>query len=127
MEFILLSLIIASLFTDPSLLFIIEIAQSDAVRGALVLKKSHQQSMDSDDNIEELEDFEEEHIRNELDRAGIFEQGETRDFLQFLKMIRYDHRQCPEDENGGPVFVNVSIVVSNIRSVSEVTMVGNNI
>uniref|UniRef100_A0A7E4UL93 Gamma-aminobutyric acid receptor subunit beta n=1 Tax=Panagrellus redivivus TaxID=6233 RepID=A0A7E4UL93_PANRE len=47
--------------------------------------------------------------------------GETRDFLQFLRRIQYDHRQCPENE-GGPVDVEVSIVVSNIRAVSEVTM-----
>ncbi|VDO53303.1 unnamed protein product [Haemonchus placei] len=81
--------------------------------------------MDSDDNIEELEDLEEEeqeYTKNELDRARIYEQGETRDFLQFLRKIRYDHRQCPDDEHGGPVTINVSIVVSNVRSVSEVTM-----
>ncbi|XGW08238.1 hypothetical protein V3C99_010946 [Haemonchus contortus] len=99
--------------------------EASAVRGALVLKKSHQQSMDSDDNIEELEDLEEEeqeYTKNELDRARIYEQGETRDFLQFLRKIRYDHRQCPDDEHGGPVTINVSIVVSNVRSVSEVTM-----
>ncbi|EYC00260.1 hypothetical protein Y032_0117g701 [Ancylostoma ceylanicum] len=151
--------------------------QADAVRGALVLKKSHQQSMDSDDNVEELEELEEEegYKQSELDKASIYEQGETRDFLQFLRKIKYDHRQCPDDDNGarsrtvgsarrgdadwrridfplclcprdprrgslpfylatwstsisflyltGPVSVNVSIVVSNVRSVSEVTMV----
>ncbi|KJH49412.1 Cation transporter family protein [Dictyocaulus viviparus] len=97
----------------------------EAVRGALVLKKSHQQSIDSDDNveeIEELEDDEEIYYANEVDKASIYEQGETRDFLQFLKKIKYDHRQCPDGDNGGPVSVNVSIVVSNVRSVSEVTM-----
>ncbi|EPB67895.1 hypothetical protein ANCCEY_13012 [Ancylostoma ceylanicum] len=98
--------------------------EADAVRGALVLKKSHQQSMDSDDNVEELEELEEEegYKQSELDKASIYEQGETRDFLQFLRKIKYDHRQCPDDDNGGPVSVNVSIVVSNVRSVSEVTM-----
>ncbi|CAP35876.2 Protein CBG18417 [Caenorhabditis briggsae] len=47
---------------------------------------------------------------------------ETHDFLQFLRSIKYDHRQVPDDGFDGPVHVNVSIVVSNIRSVSEVTM-----
>ncbi|RCN29407.1 hypothetical protein ANCCAN_24837, partial [Ancylostoma caninum] len=42
--------------------------------------------------------------------------------MGFLRKIKYDHRQCPDDDNGGPVSVNVSIVVSNVRSVSEVTM-----
>ncbi|WKX97769.1 hypothetical protein Q1695_013443 [Nippostrongylus brasiliensis] len=98
--------------------------EAGAVRGALVLKKSHQQSMDSEDNSEELEDLEEEEEleKNELSKASIYEQGETRDFLQFLRKIKYDHRQCPDDENGGPVSVNVSVVVSNVRSVTEVTM-----
>ncbi|TMS33800.1 hypothetical protein L596_001496 [Steinernema carpocapsae] len=48
-------------------------------------------------------------------------QGETRDFLQFLRRIKYDHRQCPEND-GESVDIEVSIVVSNIRAVSEVTM-----
>lgn len=26
------------------------------------------------------------------------QQGETRDFLYFLRRIRYDHRQCPQNE-----------------------------
>ncbi|VDL72746.1 unnamed protein product [Nippostrongylus brasiliensis] len=87
-----------------------QMLQAGAVRGALVLKKSHQQSMDSEDNSEELEDLEEEEEleKNELSKASIYEQGETRDFLQFLRKIKYDHRQCPDDENGGPVSVNVS-------------------
>ncbi|KAI6216636.1 hypothetical protein M3Y99_01810500 [Aphelenchoides fujianensis] len=46
--------------------------------------------------------------------------GETRDFLHFLRRIKYDHRQCPDEQ--GPVVIDVSIVVSNIRAVSEVTM-----
>uniref|UniRef100_A0A8L8Q7V0 Neur_chan_LBD domain-containing protein n=1 Tax=Heligmosomoides polygyrus TaxID=6339 RepID=A0A8L8Q7V0_HELPZ len=54
--------------------------------------------------------------------GSIFSQGETRDFLQFLKRINYDHRQCPENKAGGTVEVEVSVVVSNIRAVSEVTM-----
>ncbi|KAK0393358.1 hypothetical protein QR680_000169 [Steinernema hermaphroditum] len=56
-----------------------------------------------------------------FDKESIFEQGETRDFLQFLRRIKYDHRQCPENE-GESVDIEVSIVVSNIRAVSEVTM-----
>lgn len=50
---------------------------------------------------------------------------ETRDFLRFLRKIKYDHRQVPEGPDGGPVWVNVSIVVGNIRSVTEVTMVSS--
>ena len=74
---------------------------------------------------------------------GVWKQGETRDFLHFLRRIKYDHRQCPQ--NGGksaqrhgfihrcdPIFrlpgkavlISVSVVVSNVRAVSEVTMVG---
>lgn len=90
-----------------------------------MLKKSHQQSMDSDDNVEEIEELEEEEEefqKSDVNKASIYEQGETRDFLQFLRKIKYDHRQCPDDGNDGPVIVNVSIVVSNVRSVSEVTM-----
>ncbi|KAK6054330.1 hypothetical protein COOONC_08167 [Cooperia oncophora] len=73
--------------------------------------------MDSDDNVEELEELdeeeeeleeldeeEEEYTKNELDRARIYEQGETRDFLQFLRKIRYDHRQCPDDDHGGMIY-----------------------
>ncbi|KAI6174370.1 hypothetical protein M3Y98_01182800 [Aphelenchoides besseyi] len=52
----------------------------------------------------------------------VFQQGETRDFLHFLHKQRYDHRQPPPGNNGGPVTIDVSIVVSNIRAVSEVTM-----
>uniref|UniRef100_A0A915AAL4 Neurotransmitter-gated ion-channel ligand-binding domain-containing protein n=1 Tax=Parascaris univalens TaxID=6257 RepID=A0A915AAL4_PARUN len=48
--------------------------------------------------------------------------GETRDFLHFLRSIRYDHRQFPENTDGDAVVITVSIVVSNIRAVSEVTM-----
>ncbi|PAV72282.1 hypothetical protein WR25_00086 isoform B [Diploscapter pachys] len=54
--------------------------------------------------------------------ATFFSHGETRDFLQFLKRINYDHRQVPENRRGEAVMVEVSVVVSNIRSVSEVTM-----
>ena len=47
--------------------------------------------------------------------------SETRDFLHFLRRIQYDHRQWPENE-GQPVDIDVSIVVSNVRAVSEVNM-----
>ncbi|KAJ1357783.1 exp1-like protein [Parelaphostrongylus tenuis] len=94
----------------------------DAVRGAALLKKSRQ-LMDSDVDVEETDDFDkDDKYRIDLDKASIYEQGETRDFLHFLRKINYDHRQCPDDGSGGPVAVNVSIVVSNVRSVSEVTM-----
>uniref|UniRef100_A0A158P6P7 Gamma-aminobutyric acid receptor subunit beta n=1 Tax=Angiostrongylus cantonensis TaxID=6313 RepID=A0A158P6P7_ANGCA len=81
-----------------------------------MLKKSRQELVDSDDGEETDEFDEDDEYRNEIDKA------KTRDFLQFLRKIKYDHRQCPDDENGGPVSVNVSVVVSNVRSVSEVTM-----
>ncbi|VDM99284.1 unnamed protein product [Thelazia callipaeda] len=47
--------------------------------------------------------------------------NETRDFLHFLVRTNYDHRKEPENDNG-VVTISVSIVVSNIRAVSEVTM-----
>ncbi|VDD94956.1 unnamed protein product [Enterobius vermicularis] len=52
----------------------------------------------------------------------IYKFSETRHFLQFLHSIKYDHRQCPENSDKGPVDVIISIVVTNIRAVSEVTM-----
>uniref|UniRef100_A0A915ACB6 Neurotransmitter-gated ion-channel ligand-binding domain-containing protein n=1 Tax=Parascaris univalens TaxID=6257 RepID=A0A915ACB6_PARUN len=55
-------------------------------------------------------------------KTAFFEHGETRDFLHFLRSIRYDHRQFPENTDGDAVVITVSIVVSNIRAVSEVTM-----
>uniref|UniRef100_A0A1I7XUQ2 Neur_chan_LBD domain-containing protein n=1 Tax=Heterorhabditis bacteriophora TaxID=37862 RepID=A0A1I7XUQ2_HETBA len=79
-------------------------------------------SMEAEDNDDNREEEYEDYQAHDLNKATIYEQGETRDFLQFLRMIKYDHRQCPDDDNGEPVFVNVSIVVSNVRSVSEVTM-----
>lgn len=54
------------------------IVQANAVRGALVLKKSHQQSMDSDDNVEEIEELEEEEEefqKSDVNKASIYEQG----------------------------------------------------
>uniref|UniRef100_A0A1I7VLI5 Neur_chan_LBD domain-containing protein n=1 Tax=Loa loa TaxID=7209 RepID=A0A1I7VLI5_LOALO len=46
----------------------------------------------------------------------------TSDFFHFLVRTDYDHRKEPENDNGEAVAINVSIVVSNIRAVSEVTM-----
>ncbi|MFH4976331.1 hypothetical protein AB6A40_003040 [Gnathostoma spinigerum] len=48
--------------------------------------------------------------------------GETHDILRFLRKIKYDHRQRPENSQEDSVCIQVSIVVSNIRAVSEVTM-----
>ncbi|KAF7638554.1 hypothetical protein Mgra_00001931 [Meloidogyne graminicola] len=59
--------------------------------------------------------------QQQFGKDTVFEQGETRDFLHFLRRIKYDHRQCPQNE-GKPVFISVSVVISNIRAVSEVTM-----
>ncbi|CAB60369.3 Gamma-aminobutyric acid receptor subunit beta [Caenorhabditis elegans] len=99
-------------------LVIMEMVQiCSGVRAALRLRKKSNSADDSED--EEMQD----EIDNAIyDKASIFEQGETHDFLQFLRSIKYDHRQVPDDGYDGPVHVNVSIVVSNIRSVSEVTM-----
>ncbi|VDK78927.1 unnamed protein product [Litomosoides sigmodontis] len=49
--------------------------------------------------------------------------NETRDLLHFLFRTGYDHRKEPENDNEEAVIINVSIVVSSIRAVSEVTMV----
>lgn len=57
-----------------------------------------------------------------FNKDQIFEQGETRDFLQFLRRIKYDHSKLPyHEDDGEPVTILVSVVVSNIRAVSEVT------
>ncbi|CAB3404542.1 unnamed protein product [Caenorhabditis bovis] len=98
------------------LIFSILIPACVGVRAAIRLKKK----MNSGDSDEQ--DYQDDIEDAIYDKASIFEQGETHDFLQFLRSIKYDHRQVPDDENDGPVKVNVSIVVSNIRSVSEVTM-----
>ncbi|GMR59654.1 hypothetical protein PMAYCL1PPCAC_29849, partial [Pristionchus mayeri] len=98
---------------------------SDAgVRGALVLKKGrHSSMMEDEDYLDDEEETEKDYNPGSLNKDSIFQQGETRDFLQFLRRIAYDHRQVPEHvEGAGPVEVKVSIVVSNVRSVSEVTM-----
>ncbi|CAJ0586715.1 unnamed protein product, partial [Mesorhabditis spiculigera] len=102
----------------------IVITQATAVRGTPMLKKTHtlHQFTEEESDEERLDDENEDYEPNELDKESVFQQGETRDFLQFLRKIRYDHRQCPEGSDGGPVHVRVSVVVSNVRAVSEVTM-----
>ncbi|KAI6226483.1 Ligand-Gated ion Channel [Aphelenchoides fujianensis] len=92
-------------------------------------KKDHNglKAMEEENEEEEDEDESEEETTllatsTHFNKEQIFEQGETRDFLQFLRRIKYDHTQPPYGPNGEPVLVSVSIVVSNIRAVSEVTM-----
>ncbi|GMS95542.1 hypothetical protein PENTCL1PPCAC_17717 [Pristionchus entomophagus] len=82
--------------------------------------KTFMDSIEFDD--ESLLDDEESDENRKLDQESVFTQGETRDFLRFLRSIKYDHRQVPDGKEGSPVTVNVSVVVSNVRSVSEITM-----
>ncbi|GMR47748.1 hypothetical protein PMAYCL1PPCAC_17943, partial [Pristionchus mayeri] len=82
--------------------------------------KTFMDSIEFDD--EALLDDEESEKNSKFDQESVFTQGETRDFLRFLRSIKYDHRQVPDGKNGSPVTVNVSVVVSNVRSVSEITM-----
>ncbi|CAD6198990.1 unnamed protein product [Caenorhabditis auriculariae] len=101
------------------LLFVFHFQTCSGVRAALRMRKR----LSTGDENSEDDDYLDEQERDEVyNKAAIFEQGETHDFLQFLRSIKYDHRQVPDDVFGGPVAVNVSIVVSNIRAVSEVTM-----
>lgn len=103
------------------------------MKGHVVLRKNHANSHMEESEEDLAEEYEDEYnepgmrIINDLssqsfNKESVFEQGETRDFLHFLKKIKYDHRQCPENEKNQPVLVHVSVVVSNIRAVSEVTM-----
>ncbi|CAK5081833.1 unnamed protein product [Meloidogyne enterolobii] len=68
---------------------------------------------------EEEKQFIQQQTQQQFGKDTVFEQGETRDFLHFLRRIKYDHRQCPQNE---AVQISVSVVISNIRAVSEVTM-----
>uniref|UniRef100_A0A914MX55 Uncharacterized protein n=1 Tax=Meloidogyne incognita TaxID=6306 RepID=A0A914MX55_MELIC len=70
---------------------------------------------------EEEKQFMQQQTQQQFGKDTVFEQGETRDFLHFLRRIKYDHRQCPQNE-GKAVQISVSVVISNIRAVSEVTM-----
>ncbi|PAV87759.1 hypothetical protein WR25_03791 [Diploscapter pachys] len=72
------------------------------------------------DFYKEEDDDSQERFEENDEETQIYQQGETRDFLQFLRTIQYDHRQLPEQEGG--VLVEVSVVMSNIRDISEVTM-----
>ncbi|CAK5069320.1 unnamed protein product [Meloidogyne enterolobii] len=68
---------------------------------------------------DEEKQFIQQQTQQQFGKDTVFEQGETRDFLHFLRRIKYDHRQCPQNE---AVQISVSVVISNIRAVSEVTM-----
>ncbi|CAI4221114.1 unnamed protein product [Auanema sp. JU1783] len=94
-----------------------------AVRGTILSKKNSQLTIERYNSEEELDAMEElyEDLKSN-ENHNVYEQGETRDFLYFLKTIKYDHRQCPKPTVQGPVAINVSILVSNIRAVSEGTM-----
>uniref|UniRef100_A0AC35FQ08 Uncharacterized protein n=1 Tax=Panagrolaimus sp. PS1159 TaxID=55785 RepID=A0AC35FQ08_9BILA len=54
-----------------------------------------------------------------LSRDTVFEQGETRDFLAFLRKIKYDHRQCPGEDEDESVMVHVSVVNPRKQSISH--------
>ncbi|KAI6177746.1 Ligand-Gated ion Channel [Aphelenchoides bicaudatus] len=108
--------------------FVVE--QTSAVHAHHRIRKTHH------NNLKNMEESDEEEIEDDLEhettsllststhfnKEQIFEQGETRDFLHFLRRIKYDHSQLPYGENGEAVTINVSIVLSNVRAVSEVTM-----
>ncbi|UMM18594.1 hypothetical protein L5515_014587 [Caenorhabditis briggsae] len=74
----------------------------------------------------ESENFVQSNTESVFSSGGVDSYGETRDFLQFLRRIQYDHRQVPENDKGETTYVEVSVVVSNIRAVSEVTMLFKN-
>ncbi|CAJ0959819.1 unnamed protein product, partial [Mesorhabditis belari] len=57
-----------------------------------------------------------------VDRESVYQQGQQGQFLQFLRRIAYDRGQHPENPNGEAVTVNISVLISNIRSVSEINM-----
>ncbi|KAM3718610.1 Gamma-aminobutyric acid receptor [Dirofilaria immitis] len=74
--------------------------------------------------IGDIDDDDDDYFINQ--RPTYFRRGNdrnnSRDFLRFLVRTNYDHRAEPENNDGEAVTINVSIVVSNIRAVSEVTM-----
>ncbi|CAJ0567448.1 unnamed protein product, partial [Mesorhabditis spiculigera] len=57
-----------------------------------------------------------------VDKESIYQQGQHGQFLQFLRRIGYDRGQHPENPDGEPVLVTISLLISNIRSVSEINM-----
>nr|CAD2139236.1 unnamed protein product [Meloidogyne enterolobii] len=78
-------------------------------------------SLNGENEFNEEKQFIQQQTQQQFGKDTVFEQGETRDFLHFLRRIKYDHRQCPQNE-GKAVQISVSVVISNIRAVSEVTM-----
>ncbi|KAI1727584.1 neurotransmitter-gated ion-channel transmembrane region domain-containing protein [Ditylenchus destructor] len=52
----------------------------------------------------------------DFNKDNVFEQGETRDFLHFLRSIQYDHRQCPYSEDTNePVIVQDGYTADQVR------------
>uniref|UniRef100_A0A0N4ZBI0 Neur_chan_LBD domain-containing protein n=1 Tax=Parastrongyloides trichosuri TaxID=131310 RepID=A0A0N4ZBI0_PARTI len=80
------------------------------------IKKINQALRFEDDSeIETEEDY--------FDDNAILYQGQSLHFLNFLRKIQYDHREFPKSKKSSePVTVYVSVVVNNVRSVSEITM-----
>uniref|UniRef100_A0A0N5B3U0 Neur_chan_LBD domain-containing protein n=1 Tax=Strongyloides papillosus TaxID=174720 RepID=A0A0N5B3U0_STREA len=67
----------------------------------------------------DIEEEEEEY----MDDRNVVYHGQSLRFLNFLRKINYDHREFPRNSGSSePVTVYVSVVVNNVRSVSEVTM-----
>ncbi|CAL2032348.1 unnamed protein product [Caenorhabditis brenneri] len=92
-------------------------------RGAAPNKyRSNHGQAPSRPEISESENYVQTNSESVFSSGGVDSYGETRDFLQFLRRIQYDHRQVPENDKGEATYVEVSVVVSNIRAVSEVTM-----
>ncbi|VDK29642.1 unnamed protein product [Gongylonema pulchrum] len=127
----LLQLLAAGFFTAQ--FAYVEMAK--ALRGAFMMKGASESYALSDGDLVDEMELEENELEKQfgllpefgrLSKESIFEQGETRDFLQFLRNIQYDHRQLPENDNGEAVDIHISIVISNIRAVSEVNMVCQN-
>ncbi|VDK59521.1 unnamed protein product [Anisakis simplex] len=109
-----------------ALLICSRFAEVQAVKGGLMSKIGVNQGLSVNDIFEDVEDAEMDYELipryTRLTKESIFQQGETLDFLHFLHRIKYDHRQLPDNGNDEAVDIHVSIVVSNIRAVSEVTM-----
>ncbi|CAD5216528.1 unnamed protein product [Bursaphelenchus xylophilus] len=115
--------------------FLFGLQCTNAFHGHHRIRKQHKSSLkEMEEHLEEEEEEDEEDddeaytveglsTSTHFSKDRIFEQGETRDFLHFLRRIKYDHSQLPPGETvHDPVKVFVSVVVSNIRAVSEVTM-----
>uniref|UniRef100_A0A915ACB1 Neurotransmitter-gated ion-channel ligand-binding domain-containing protein n=1 Tax=Parascaris univalens TaxID=6257 RepID=A0A915ACB1_PARUN len=98
----------------------------DALRGPVMRKPAANHGLSANDIVEDNDNDEVNYDLftryRPITKESILHQGESLDFLNFLRKIQYDHRQLPENHDGGPVDIHVSIVVSSIRAVSEVTM-----